>query len=194
MCRWRPNICLGPSLTFWGWPQTYFWQSEYLFIHLKRSESIKYFSSLTLDYLRVMWLMTWWLWGEMTRCYSHIISSHQISLSITRHININRSSIMDEQHLRNDPSSSPSSSLPGPRRSVQSSIVWSWLMIAIVRFCHHLINPDIISKQRDKTTGRFVQPDHTAGLEQKAKTHFTEFFNRDVNWLLFITFWPFVKL
>ena len=112
--------------------------------------------------------MTRWYSDQPHIISSHIISSHQISLSITRHIIINRSSIMDEEHLRNDPSSSPSSSLPGLRPSVQSCIVWSWLMIAIVRFCHHLINPDIISKQqRDKTTGSFVQPEHTAGLKQK---------------------------
>ena len=48
----------------------------------------------------------------------------------------------------------PPAPLPGLRLSVQSCIVWSWLMIAIVRFCHHLINPNIISKQQHKTQKR----------------------------------------
>ena len=61
----------------------------------------------------------------------------------------------------------PPAPLPGLRLSVQSCIVWSWLMIAIVRFCHHLINPNIISKQQHKTQGRFVQTEPTAGLKQK---------------------------
>ena len=95
------------------------------------------------------------LWGEITCWYSHQSLSTQqtpnIFINHSSH-NINSSSIITEQQQGTssswwpDLSSSPVS-LHGLLSlglcSVQCCIVWSWLMIAIVRFCHHLINPDI---------------------------------------------------